>query len=302
MDDKQEKFLNVLKKAPVAQMVLGKNGRIEFVNEHLSTLLEYQSEEILDTMPVDFLCSNRESQSVFESALNVVDMKGSYQGELSLVHRNGESVYVWADIHQIEENGDKYFVLRDITTQKKRENDLIEFNKRIERLHRLAGIATWERRLDGEQMNWSSYQYQLHEVKQGEVIPTMTFWYDQIFNTDTGKVRSVVNTLISNEKPAYIEYRIVLKSGVKKWVKTHFDILKDSDGERRILAVTLDISEAKDAEVSLTKKVKELEVLNKVMIGRELKMIELKRRLSKYEPNETYNELKKEIGNIQSRK
>lgn len=50
-----------------------------------------------------------------------------------------------------------------------------------------------------------------------------------------------------------------------------------------IQATVRDVSDSKKVEKNLAKKLQELEEINKLMIGRELKMIELKKKLQKYE-------------------
>ena len=54
-------------------------------------------------------------------------------------------------------------------------------------------------------------------------------------------------------------------------------------GEKRLLAVAKDITERKDAEDKLKEKIEQLEKYKKVTIGRELKMVELKKQIKELE-------------------
>jgi two-component system cell cycle sensor histidine kinase/response regulator CckA len=54
----------------------------------------------------------------------------------------------------------------------------------------------------------------------------------------------------------------------------------DLDGDPHILNITRDNTERKQAEIAVKKKVEELEWMNKMMIDRELKMIELKKEIN----------------------
>lgn len=54
--------------------------------------------------------------------------------------------------------------------------------------------------------------------------------------------------------------------------------LKDSDGKiYGVLGTYIDITDRKQAEIALEARAKELEDLNKLMVGRELKMTALKK-------------------------
>ena len=55
------------------------------------------------------------------------------------------------------------------------------------------------------------------------------------------------------------------------------------DGKQFLQATVRDISEQKKREEEFKNKVEELEKINKIMIGRELKMVELKEKIKKLE-------------------
>ncbi|MDP3955945.1 MAG: PAS domain-containing protein [bacterium] len=269
-----------LNSSQVSIFVINKEWHVTFANENLLRLLKYSDDEILNKSIRDTLCNQEECSIALEPALEVAEGVGNFEGELVLQAKENVRVYVWARISHNKEGQQFTFSVWDITVQKKRENELTLFSKRLEYIQQMANIATWERRLDGDHQSWSAGEFILHDIEEGKITPTMTFWYDQIYPADVERVRAGINSLISNEEIVAVEYRIITPTGAQKWVRSHFAVERDTDEVKRLIATSLDITVFKTNELSLTKKVRELEILNRMMIDRELKMIQLKKELA----------------------
>jgi len=81
-----------------------------------------------------------------------------------------------------------------------------------------------------------------------------------------------------------LELEQICKSGSTIWTETKLTLLGDPNGSPvGILGVTRDITERKKMEHELEKRMRDLEKFQKVAVGRELRMIELKKRLEKLE-------------------
>jgi len=80
------------------------------------------------------------------------------------------------------------------------------------------------------------------------------------------------------------EYRLITRSGGVRWMHDQNKVLLDPKGApTHIQSIVLDITDRKQAEDELKEKLEELEKMNKLMVGRELKMIELKERIKELE-------------------
>ncbi len=96
----------------------------------------------------------------------------------------------------------------------------------------------------------------------------------------------------SGPSGATFEIRLLHKNGKVVTAEISSKILFDEDGNPvGVQGSTRDITERKSAEEELKKKTKELEGFNKLAVGRELKMIELKKEI-----NALLGELGKEPG------
>ena len=91
-----------------------------------------------------------------------------------------------------------------------------------------------------------------------------------------------------NKKSLYFECRIKDAQGNIKWISEHGLIQNDKQGKPiRILGTIMDITERKKSEIAIQKRMDDMMTYNKMAVGREQKMVELKKEI---------NELLKEMG------
>ncbi len=107
-------------------------------------------------------------------------------------------------------------------------------------------------------------------------------WKDQadLYRADDTKVMESGIPKINYEEPQ------TTPTGKKIWLITNKVPLKDDDGNIcGVLGTYLDISERKEAAEDLKNHIEELQKMNKIMIDRELKMIELKNKNEELQKN-----------------
>ena len=106
-------------------------------------------------------------------------------------------------------------------------------------------------------------------------------WDDIIHPEDREYVWQKIEEHRKKKIVLYVEYRIITKDKKIKWIKDTATPVFDNNGHIvRIDGFMEDITERKRVEESLKKKNEELERFNKFAVGRELKMIELKKKIN----------------------
>jgi PAS domain S-box-containing protein len=91
----------------------------------------------------------------------------------------------------------------------------------------------------------------------------------------------LIDGIKNSGNPFDLEHSIV-KNGKRHWYNANISIKRDSSGEfDGVIVVIRNITTSKKMQEEMEEKISELQKLNKLMIGRELKMIELKETIKK---------------------
>lgn len=109
---------------------------------------------------------------------------------------------------------------------------------------------------------------------QEEWINDPSLWEKAIHPEDKKRVLEYIIKMQHESKAGAVEYRIVPKDGIVKWVSDHFVWKTNSQGKVVSFNGSLyDVTEKKLQE-------EELEYRNKIMVGRELRIIEIKQEVN----------------------
>ncbi|MEI7604412.1 MAG: PAS domain S-box protein [bacterium] len=112
-------------------------------------------------------------------------------------------------------------------------------------------------------------------------------WQNSILEEDKLKLTKEFQSIIHNKTIANIDIRFKHKNDNVIWANVRASVIINEKGEESGFVGTIeDITERKNAEDELKKRNQELEQLNKLMLGRELKMIDMKKEIEKIDKND----------------
>jgi len=171
-------------------------------------------------------------------------------------------------------------IIRDITEKKKTEDEIKKTRDFLEILFKTSPDAIITTDMRGIITSFNDAAEKMFGYKAEEVIGKPA----RIFISDKRKLHEVIK--LSVEKGIVKDYEIPFraKNGNDVLMSLSYAILKDENGNPiGTVGISRDITEKKKIEEEIKKKYEELERFNRLMIGRELKMVELKKRIRELE-------------------
>jgi len=213
-------------------------------------------------------------------------------GEIVVSHRNilrPDGVLVPVEMHtKMMPDGSYQSIYHDITQRKEADEKL----KRSRELYKLIAEkmtdVVWLMDLNGkstfvspsiEQFTGYTIEEYLNQTIEMRFVPESFMRVKQLFTNELPRLLSDPASLIGYSNTQQMEYRC--KDGSTKWGELLMTPYFDDDGHWiGIHGVTRDITERKTAEEALKQKILELARINNLMIGRELKMIDLKKEIN----------------------
>jgi len=150
--------------------------------------------------------------------------------------------------------------------------------RQLEKAQEIGNIGSWELDIQKNILIWTDENYKIFGIPPGTDMNYERF-LECVHPNDRDYVNEQWNKGI--ETRSYdIEHRLLIDNKIK-WVreKAKFDF--DDKGQPiKAIGFTQDITKRKQAEDQLREKMTELERFNKVMVGRETRMIELKQEIN----------------------
>ncbi|MCP4040392.1 MAG: PAS domain-containing protein, partial [Gammaproteobacteria bacterium] len=152
-----------------------------------------------------------------------------------------------------------------IAVQQGSEHNLREVNRRMALAADSAGFGVWDVDLIKNELVWDRWMFRLFGVEPNGFKGTYEEWERCIHPDDLERIRGEVDRTIRGERDSDMEYRIVQPGGAVRSILASAVVMRDSDGApARMTGVNFDITERKQAQAELEKRVEELTQARKV--------------------------------------
>ena len=186
----------------------------------------------------------------------------------------------------LDEKGERIgsvHIAHDITERKRMEEGLRKSEERLKRAQEISHIGSWDLDLVNNELTWSDETYRIFGLQPQEFSATYEAFLEVVHPEDRAMVDAAYSGSVREGKDSYeIEHRIVRKSTDEiRIVHEKCEHFRDaSGGIIRSVGMVHDITEQKQAEEEILRHVEELERFNKASVGRELRMVELKKEVN----------------------
>ncbi|GEM_PF-1310728 len=214
-------------------------------------------------MDVELVFSDGRKVHLIESAVPLFDSDGRVRG----------AVITGADVSQIKQS----------------ERAFKQSEERLRLVLQASSIGTFEVDLLTGEGQWNETEFELLGLKPGEVKASPDTFFRFVHPDDVERLGNEWKEATQTGK-LDAEFRILRADGRERWLagkgsffgNGHPDggVTGTSGEPRRFMGVNFDITERKRAEEEMRAANRELEEYNQAMVGRELRMIELKQEIN----------------------
>jgi PAS domain S-box-containing protein len=278
-------------------------GKITDVNAATENVTGHDRDALIGTDFSDYFTDPEKAQAAYKEVFTEGFVRDY---PLEIRHRDGHITYVLYNASVYRDESGKiigvFAAARDITEQKKAEQTLRENEARLKEAQRIAHLGHWELDLGKNVLYWSDEVYRIFGLAPQEFGATYEAFLEYVHPDDRGYVNAAYTDSVRNKTGYDIEHRVLLKNGEVKHVNERCNTEYDDRGNPlRSIGTVLDITRLKRTEeelhrvnadldirvkqrtAELEKKIAEIEHLNKLFVGRELQMVELKEKIKHLE-------------------
>jgi PAS domain S-box-containing protein len=298
-----DKYAELFDFAPVGYFVLYPLGVVREVNLRGAALLGLDRRRVTGQPFEPYVAPEFRAQfAEFWSSVRPGESQRSCEVRL-LRHGHGPcDVLVEATVVEVgpgERQGYRLAVT-DITERKRAEEKLRQFSAELEQqvAERTAELRAANQRyelvVEGGQAGIWDWDVPRHRVvfssrwkamrgfADDEVSDAESEWRQRIHPEDSARVMAAVQAHLEEKTRFFAaEYRVRRKDGSWMWIADRGLAQRDANGRvMRMAGAETDITERKRTEQDLQAGYEELERFNKAMVGRELRMIELKKEIN----------------------
>ncbi len=255
------------------------DGTILFANKGVENITGFSKEEVIGKTPR--LWGRQMDKEFYEAFWHMIkDERKPFTGELRNKRKNGEVYWATASVSPIVDNGElKGFVgvEEDITERKNALKALEDSEERFEAFMQKSPSHAWMKDTTSRHVYVNETYCKFFQVTP-EYMKTKTD-YD-LYPKDTADILHAHDLqVIAAGKPMEFEEWKPSPSGEKHVWSVYKFPFTDASGQEMVGGLAIDITERKKSEQAFQEHREELEKMNALMVGRELKMVELKNQM-----------------------
>ncbi len=283
--ESEKKYSGFFKTSRDATFLTSKDGRLIESNNAFIELLGYETKDELLKIRLPEHYENPEDR---KRHIQIIEKQGfTKEFPVNLRKKDGSVINTLITSVVIkDENGDVagfQGTIRDITERKRAEKELKKSEERFKDISYSIADWIWEVDKDGRYTFSSGYVKESLGYEHEELIGKTSF--DLMPEDEAKRVGEIFKEIVSKRKPIVdLEKWVLTKEGNKVCLLTNGVAMLGENGELRgYRGVDKDITDRKKADEKLKEKINELERYKNVTVGRELRIIELKKKIKQLE-------------------
>ncbi|MEM5812542.1 MAG: PAS domain S-box protein [Candidatus Aenigmatarchaeota archaeon] len=283
----EEKYKNIIQTSTDGFWVVDNKGRFLEVNDAYCKMIGYTREELLKMSISDIEAVEKPEET--EAHIKNIMKTGADRFETKHKRKDGKLIDVEISVRYERETGEMFVFARDITERKQTEKKITESFEKARMMEDIVNrspvVAFLWKNAEGWPVEFVSENIRVFGYEPEELISGKIPYPKIVHPEDLQRVGEEVSRYSKMKIKGFKqEYRIVTKSGDVRWIDDRTWVRRDPSGKiTHYQGIVMDITERKRMEEELQAKIRDLERFNRLAVGRELRMIELKKRIKELE-------------------
>jgi PAS domain S-box-containing protein len=248
-------------------VIADSEGRIEWVNQAFTNITGYSPDEVKGLKPKDFLQHPDVDVDVQKAIRQALDRKEGIEVTIENFTKQGASYFNNLQITPIfDENGvlaNFIAIQRDITKERKYQEDLLHINSKFELITTKAYIGIWEWNAETNQTYWNDVLLDQFGFDLGSSF--IDIWKRQVVAEDYPIVKkALIDLYEGGSEQEQVEYRILRnKDGALRNLDSLTIAERDKNGNlQRLIGNVVDVTETRKWQADVLTKNEELKKIN----------------------------------------
>lgn len=281
--EKSQVYIDVINYVIV---VISTDETVMLLNKKGCELLEVTEAEAVGKNWFD-LCVPQDSRANIREMFGKIvkgDLKDFEQVENAVVTKSGNRrIIAWRNSVIKNKEGTVVATIssgEDVTDRSDSDKKLREREKQLALAQQMAGIGSWEWNIADNTIMWSDEIFAMVGIKPTPLSGMSDAFLRFVHPEDRTIIDAALAATQKEHTPLKVEARFLRPDGETRIISLQGQtILDDHNNPLKIIGIAQDLTEAKHSEEKILARTRELESMNKTMIGREVRMGELKKQV-----------------------
>lgn len=252
MQRKARRYDAMMAGLPIGLLQINSQGKILFANPWACCLFGLDEPQVVGKAVSAILSPLDPEEQISCGGFSYGDLSflshSAWRGGRFLLqarHRDGTScpVEVRRIITRLGNGPDVLWTITDAS-------ELYRLSQNERRLHisqSFADIGTWDWFVDTDKLYWSPEVFAMFGFAAGEVEPSYSLFCRMVHPDDRDAVRAGEIACIKGEQRHNVDYRVIGRDGVTRWLRETGNIMYDGEGHpMRMMGIVRDITAQKE--------------------------------------------------------
>jgi PAS domain S-box-containing protein len=245
---------NVMETVPDIMFTLDTLGNLVKWNRRLGDVTGYSPEELLNKPALAFVPPEEQTRTA--AAIARVFTEGYAELDGLLLTKDLRTIpYYWTGALLKNAQGESIGITgvgRDVSGQKRAEEELQQQRRHLVDAQALAHLGSWHWDIATGMVEWSEEQFRIFGYEPGAIAVTYDRFLSSLHPDDQASVLAAIDDAFLGTCPYDVEYRIIRPNGEVRFIHARGDVHRNATGHPLSMAGTiLDITERKCVEAAL---------------------------------------------------